>query len=450
MNGATGGLGATGRLGATGGLSASDSAGPTRADKLPVAPVAIVVGGGVVGAACAYYLSRSGWRVTIVDQGAIGRGCSLGNCGFVCPSHVLPLAMPGAVGMALKSMFSRDSPFYIKPRCDLGLWRWLFRFARRCNVKDMLEAGHALQALLSSSRCLYDELLQTESIDCEWEPRGLLFVFRSKKGMKHYAETDKLLGDTFGLSALRYDGEAITALEPALKPGLAGGWWYRTDAHLRPDRLMTSWRRVLEARGVAVRENCTVGGFVRENGRARAVTTTQGELAADAFVLAAGAWTPLLGEHLGCRLPIQPGKGYSITMPRPGRCPMFPLIFEEHRVAVTPMRSGYRIGSTMEFAGYDTSLNRRRLDLLRQGASHYLHEPFCAPVEEEWYGWRPMTYDSKPIIDRSPRLPNVVIAAGHNMLGLSMAPATGKLVAEILGGHAAPHLDPAPYAVTRF
>jgi D-amino-acid dehydrogenase len=180
------------------------------------------------------------------------------------------------------------------------------------------------------------------------------------------------------------------------------------------------------------------------------VATSQGELSAEAFVLAAGAWTPLVGKQLGCRLPIQPGKGYSLTMARPGRCPVFPLLFEEHRVAVTPMRSGYRLGSTMEFAGYDATLNRRRLDLLRQGASHYLHEPFCEPVEEEWYGWRPMTYDGKPIIDRSPRLPNVLIAAGHNMLGLSMAPATGKLVAEILGGDAAPHIDPAPYALSRF
>ena len=103
----------------------------------------------------------------------------------------------------------------------------------------------------------------------------------------------------------------------------------------------------------------------------------------------------------------------------------------------------------MEFAGYDTTLNRRRLGLLREGARPYLHEPECEPVEEEWYGWRPMTYDSRPIIDRSPALANVVIAAGHNMLGLSMAPVTGKLVAELLGG-LTPHLDPAPYAVTRF
>jgi D-amino-acid dehydrogenase len=409
----------------------------------------VVVGGGVIGAACAYYLRRSGWTVTVMDQGGIGQGCSHANCGFVCPSHVLPLAAPGAVRAALKALFQRHAPLSIKPRFDPALWAWLYRFARRCNHANMMEAGRAIQALLNSSRRLYDELLKEEAIDCEWQARGLLFVLRSPAAMEHYAQTDRLLSESFGLPAKRFDGDALIALEPALKPGLAGGWLYETDAHLRPDKLMASWRRVLEARGVVVREGCAVRSVVREGGRARAVVTAQGETAADAFVFATGALTPLLNEHLGCQVPIQPGKGYSITMPRPARCPSIPLIFEEHRVAVTPMQSGYRLGSTMEFAGYDATLSRRRLDLLREGARHYLHEPYGEPVLEEWFGWRPMTPDGKPIIDRSPTLGNVWIAAGHNMLGLSMAPATGKLVAELLGGEAA-HLDPSPYAVARF
>jgi D-amino-acid dehydrogenase len=156
----------------------------------------------------------------------------------------------------------------------------------------------------------------------------------------------------------------------------------------------------------------------------------------------------LLQRHLGCRIRIQPGKGYSITMPRPAKCPAIPLLFEEDRVAVTPMRSGYRLGSTMEFAGYDTTLDGRRLDLLRDGARHYLQEPYAEPVLEEWYGWRPMTYDGKPLIDRSPALENVFVAAGHNMLGMSMAPATGKLIAEMLANDP-PHLDPMPYRLER-
>jgi D-amino-acid dehydrogenase len=409
----------------------------------------VVIGGGVIGAACAYYLSRAGWAVEVVDRGAFGRGCSHGNCGLVCPSHVLPLAEPGAVWRALKSLFQRNSPFAVRPRFDPALWGWLLRFARRCNRHDMREAGRAIRALLDSSRALYEGLLRDEPIDCEWQARGLLFVLLTGRGLEHYARTDRLLREWFDLPAERYDGDGLVRLEPALRPGLAGGYYYRGDAHLRPDRLLASWRRVLEARGVGVREHCEVRGFVRARGRARAAVTSQGERAGDAFVVAAGALTPLLSRHLGCRIPIQPGKGYSITMPRPANCPVLPLVLEEHRVAVTPMRSGYRLGSTMEFAGYDTRLDRGRLALLREGARRYLREPYCDPVEEEWYGWRPMTPDGLPVIDRSPALANVVIAAGHNMLGLSMAPATGRLVAELLGGGAA-HIDPSPYAVARF
>jgi D-amino-acid dehydrogenase len=408
----------------------------------------IVVGAGVIGAACAYYLSRSGWSVEVVDRGEFGAGCSHGNCGFVCPSHVLPLAEPGAVGRTLKALLKKDSPFYVKPRLDPTLWSWLWRFTRRCNYDAMMEAGRAIQALLNSSRALYDQLMREEPLDCEWETRGLLFVIQSQEGMDHFAKTDRLLRDAFNMPAERYDDAALLKLEPALMPGVAGGWLYRGDAHLRPDRLMKSWKSVLESRGVRIRKHCEMKGIIGER-RAQAIQISEGRLEADAFVVAAGALTPMLNTQLGCRVPIQPGKGYSITMPRPRICPTYPMVFEEHRVAVTPMQSGYRIGSTMEFAGYDTTLNRRRLDLLREGARHYLQEPFCEPVEEEWYGWRPMTPDSMPIIDRSPAFENVIIAAGHNMLGLSMAPGTGKLVAEMLGGGDT-HIDPSPYAVSRF
>jgi D-amino-acid dehydrogenase len=346
----------------------------------------VVVGGGVIGAACAYYLRRSGWAVTVLDQGAFGRGCSHANCGFVSPSHVLPLAGPGAARAALKALLQPNGPLFIKPRFDPALWSWLFRFARCCNRRDMLEAGRAIQALLNSSRALYPQIIDEEKLDCEWEARGLLFVLQSRAGMEHYAATDRLLRESFGVPARRLDGDELVALEPAVKPGLAGAWLYETDAHLRPDRLMAAWRRALEAHGVTVREGCGVRQIVAGRGRAKAVATSAGDLEADAFVFATGAWTPLLGRQLGCRVPIQPGKGYSITMPRPALCPSRPLLFEEHRVAATPMRSGYRLGSTMEFAGYDTTLNRGRLQLLREGARHYLHEPYGEAVEEEWYG----------------------------------------------------------------
>jgi D-amino-acid dehydrogenase len=407
-----------------------------------------IVGGGVIGAACAYYLARAGRNVTVIDQAGFGAGCSHANCGYVCPSHVLPLAVPGALWATLKTLWHRNSPLRVRPGVVLRNPGWFLAFARRCTERHMLAAGRAIHSLLASSRALYDELIRTEGIDCEWETKGLLFVFRSRPAMDHYAETDRLLREQFDTSARRIDGDALAALEPALQPGLAGGWLYEGDAHLRPDKLMSELRRVLLGLGACLREHCPVTGIAQANGRAVGVRTAKGEVPADHVIVCAGAWTPLLQRELGCRVPIQPGKGYSVTYARPTTGPAYPMIFEEDRVAVTPFRSGFRIGSTMEFAGYDTTLNRDRLGLLTSAADRYLREPPSGPAVEEWWGWRPMTPDGLPLIGPSPALPNVWIAAGHNMLGLSMAPATGKLVAELVTG-ARPHLDPAPYAVTR-
>lgn len=409
----------------------------------------VVVGGGVVGACSAYYLAKAGHSVTIVDRAKFGAGCSHANCGYVCPSHVLPFAAPGAVWSTMKTLFSRNSPLKVRPRVALANLGWFLGFARKCNARDMLASGHAIQSLLNSSRALFDELIRAEQLECEWETKGLLFVFQTPKHFEHYAHTDELLRREFALPAKRFDSAELAALEPALKPGLAGGYLYQSDAHLRPDRLMSELKRVLLALGVEIRENCAVSGFAKTNGTATAVRATAGDIPADQFVVATGAWTPLLNTELGCRIPIQPGKGYSITMPRPAVCPSYPLIFEEHRVAVTPFASGYRLGSTMEFAGYDDTLNRSRLGLLTDAAKLYLRDPLAEPVQEEWWGWRPMTFDSVPIIDRAPAASNVLIAAGHNMLGLSMATGTGKLVAELVG-EGTTHIDAAPYSLKRF
>jgi len=409
----------------------------------------VVIGAGVIGVASAYYLRQAGVSVTLLDRGTVGGGCSHANCGYVCPSHVLPLAGPGVLARTIPLLFQRNSPLRIRWRLDLALMTWLGRFALRCNRRDMLSSAHGIAALLNSSRALYDELFASEPIHAEWEKRGLLFVFRTPGQFDHYAHTDDLLRTQFAMPARRYDSKELADLEPALLPGLAGAYHYELDAHLRPDRLLSSWRDLLLARGVEIREGCELTGFDREGRRLRTVRTSQGDIPADAAVVATGAWTPLLTKHTRCPVPIQPGKGYSITMPRPARCPRIPLIFEEDRVAITPMQSGYRIGSMMEFAGYDATLDPRRFDLLRQTARRYLHEPETEPVEEQWFGWRPMTPDGKPVIDFSPGIDNVLVAAGHGMLGLSMAPATGKLVAEMLTGTPL-HISPTPYSATRF
>jgi D-amino-acid dehydrogenase len=409
----------------------------------------VVVGGGVVGVACAYYLRKAGLDVTLIDKGEVGQGCSHANCGYVCPSHVLPLAGPGVIGKTLRTLLQKDSPLLIRPRLDPALWSWFLRFALRCNRAAMLESGRGLHALLNSSRSLYDDLLSSGAVEAEWQTKGLLFVFRTPAQMHHYEATDRLLREHFDLPAKPYDGKQLCELEPALLPGLAGAWHYEGDAHLRPDRLMVSWRSLVESMGVIVREGSALEALERRGRRVTAVVTPQGTTAADHVVIATGAWTAKLAKVIGCSLPIQPGKGYSITMARPQKCPAIPMIFEEDRVAVTPMQSAYRIGSTMEFSGFDERLIESRLNLLRKAARHYLIEPEAEPVLERWWGWRPMVPDGLPIVGAAPGRDNLHLATGHGMLGLSMAPATGRLVCELLTG-ATPHVDPRPYRAGRF
>ncbi|HEY3391779.1 MAG TPA: FAD-dependent oxidoreductase [Lacipirellulaceae bacterium] len=410
---------------------------------------AIVIGGGVIGCASAYYLRQQGWDVRILEAKQIGRGCSHGNCGFICPSHVLPLAVPGAVWPVMRRMFRRDSAIYVKPRWDPALWRWFMRFALGCRERHVMGRAAARHALLASSMKLYRQLIADEPLDVEWDNRGLLLLFKSPHEFDAHERIAALLRNEFGVVAAPYDSKQLTALEPALRSGPAGGWHYPGDAHLRPDRLMAQIESLLKSRGVDIAEGVKVTRFNLEKGRARSIDTTAGAMSADQFVLATGAEASAFAKQLGCRIPIQPGKGYSITMRRSGAVPSIPIILEEFHVAVTPWASGLRIGSTMEFVGYDTQINRRRIDLFQRAAAEYLVDPPNGPIEEEWCGWRPMTYDDLPCIGHSPAAANVVIAAGHGMIGMATAPASGKLAAELILGEA-PHVDPAPYSLRRF
>lgn len=412
-------------------------------------PDVIVIGGGVVGAACAYYLARAGRQVRVLEARQFGAGCSHGNCGMICPSHVLPLAAPGAIRKVIYAMLRGNAPLAIRPGLNLSLWAWLWKFARRCRRDLMLEAAHAGHALLTSSKLLYGELLREPAFDCEWKDRGLLFVYNSLPDFEAYGETESLLRELFGIAGTRIEGPELARFEPALKDSLAGAWHYAGDSHLRPDKLMMSWRELLRRLGVDVMENTAVDAIDVQAESVRSIETSAGRMSAGAYVLATGALAPKLGKALRRSLPIQPGKGYSLTMPRPQITPTMPMILEEYHVGVTPLETGFRLGSTMEFAGYDSTINPRRVALLRKGAEHCLRFPYCEPVLEQWYGWRPMTYDGLPCIGPAPSIRNAFVAAGHGMLGVSTSPGTGKLIAELIVGDQ-PHIDPAPYSLSRF
>ena len=412
------------------------------------APRVVVVGGGIIGASSAYYLRKAGYDVTIVEKGKFGSACSHGNCGYVCPSHVLPLAAPGAIWSALGSLFKKNSPLYIKPRLELTQWIWLLKFALKCNLKDMSRSAEGIHRLLQLSLQEYQNW-RTAGINCEWQDSGLLFVYRTNHEFEEYEKTDRYLRARFDVGAVRWNRDELCQREPAVKPDVAGAWFYEGDAQLRPDVLMRSLRNWLDRQGVKILENTACLGFRSENGRATGVRIEQRILPADYVVLSTGAWCPRDAKALGMRIPIQPGKGYSITMTRPATCPTRPMIFHEDRVACTVFDGSYRLGSTMEFSGYDEQLNRNRLDILTRVAGHYLKEPTTTQIQEEWFGLRPMTYDGLPIIDFSPALSNVVVASGHGMLGISMGPGTGRLVSEMIA-QTKPAIDCSCFSAARF
>jgi D-amino-acid dehydrogenase len=408
----------------------------------------LILGGGVIGLACAYYLLEAGRGVTVLEQGTAGCGSSHGNCGTLTPSHAPPLAMPGVIGSALKTLFRPDAPLRIAPRWDPALWRWLFGFARRCNWRDFCATTEARAPLLVESRRLIEALIREESIDCELESVGTLYVFRDAAAFEGSAWLPRALDDV-GIAIETLDGARIEAMEPALRSGVAGGYFNPGDAHLRPDRYVDALARLVRARGGAIVESTRVETIERTGSRIERVRTRRGDFRGREIVLALGAWSPQVARGLALRLPIQPGKGYSITYARPSLAPRIPLVLKERSVCVTAWSSGYRLGSTMEFAGYDASLNRTRLGALKHAAAEYLREPEGTAAVEEWFGWRPMTPDDLPLIGRAPGLGNLVIATGHGMLGVSLSAITGSLVRDIVTG-APPSIDPAPCDPARF
>ena len=418
---------------------------------MPSSPATVlVVGAGVVGIACAHYLSRAGFTVLVIDQGRVGGGCSHGNTGQILPSHVLPLTEPGALREGLRSLFRPGSPLKVRPQLRASMYAWLWQFARHCTWDHMRAAAGPAQRLLDSAMREYRQAVLAEAgVDAEWQANGLLYVLRTPRGMDAFAREDEMLQAEFGVAASRLDGDALTDFDPSLKEGLAGGFHYPGDANVRPDVLLRNWASSLRRNGVKVLEKCRLNAVRTEGGSVKSLDTARGALVADHYVIAAGAWTGRLAKALGCRIPVEPGKGYSITTTSPARKPAHPMAFPEHRVAVTPFKDALRVGSMLEFCGFDDRLRPRRIRQLARSAMHYLTEPVGSQTLETWCGWRPVTPDSLPIIGPVPGLDNAVLATGHHMLGMSMAPATGRLVAELLAGET-PHIDPAPFSPARF
>ncbi|HEX7371126.1 MAG TPA: FAD-dependent oxidoreductase [Rhodanobacteraceae bacterium] len=408
----------------------------------------LVLGGGVIGLSCALALLHQGTSVQVLDRGGPGCGASHGNCGTLTPSHAIPLTLPGMRRRALRWMLHRDAPLYVNPRPDWDRWRWLLGFSRRCNLAYAERAAVARAAILQRSWRVLPQVLAKEGIECEYASAGNLFVYRTAQALAHdRAEIEWL--HRLGIAAGELRGDEVEAMEPALLPGVAGGILHADDAQLRPDRLVDGLARRVRECGGRIEGDTAIEGFDCSGTQILGVRTSRGTFAGDRIVMALGAWTPKTAAKLGLAVPIQPGKGYSVTMSRPDPCPQRALVLREPSVCVTAWGSGYRLGSTMEFSGYDERLNRVRLDALRRGAAAYLRTPLGTDLREEWWGWRPMCVDEIPLIGPVKRWTNLLLATGHGMLGVSMSAATAELVASLVAG-TQPVLDPAPYAPLRF
>ena len=407
----------------------------------------LIVGAGVIGLATAIELLQAGRSVRVVDAGCIGGGSSHGNCGTITPSHSAPLAEPGRIAHALRWLLTPEAPFYVRPRFDPALWGWFAHFAARCNARDWRQAMRSKAALLQASRALLQERVERHALDCEFLASGTDYVFRDERALERFAAELDALAE-LGIASERIDGETCLREEPSLLPGVVGAVRFPGDARLRPDRFVAELARVCKSLGGEIGENCAVASVEFENNAVR-VRCGDHVFAANDVVLAAGSWSPSLARDFGLRIPIQPGKGYSITYDRPASVPRRPLVLWERSVCVTAWDSGFRLGSTMEFSGYDASLNQRRLAALERGAAEYLREPIGPTRREQWFGWRPMTWDDLPLIGPVPERCRAWVATGHGMLGVSMCMATAALLGDLMLGRE-PLVDPRPYRPGRF
>jgi D-amino-acid dehydrogenase len=390
-----------------------------------------IVGGGVIGVCSAYYLAQKGIKVALLEKGEIASGCSHGNGGLIVPSHAVPLASPGALGDGLRWLLDAESPFYIKPRFDLDLFSWLARFALASRQSVMLRSMAVLRELLFASAALYDELAETAGFYFGYDGDGSLWVCLSKERLERERQEVHLL-ERFKIHVRVVEQDEVHVMEPALLPQVIGGVFYPNDGHIDPARFVTGLAEKARECGVEVLANTEVMGFETSDGRINGIHTEHGSIQVDQVVLASGAWSPDVARALKLRIPIQAAKGYSLTLKNPYPSPKLPLLFGEARVVVNPLGYALRLAGTLEMAGMDYSINAQRVEAIRRSSSAYLPGIAEAKVIETWAGLRPCTPDGLPILGRSKVFNNLIVAAGHAMLGMSLGPVSGKLVSQVV------------------
>ncbi len=392
----------------------------------------VIIGGGIVGLWCARYLRYAGMDVTILDQGDFTGGCSYGNAGMIVPSHFTPLASPGMMAKGIQWMFRAESPFYIRPRISADLLHWLWRFYRSASAAHVAAAAPLLRDMHEESRLAYEELTGLDGYAFDFQRKGILMLYRTSR-----AEQEEVLmaehAHTLGVEAIVCSSSEVSYIEPGLKMDVAGGVYYPGDAHLNPGILMDQLRNELVSCGVHFKGNAKSIRLVdhQTNGGEIVLEDNQ-KLKARYIVVAAGSWSGQLMKRSGTKMLMMDGKGYSMTLHRPDKMPSIPALLHEARVAVTPMHEDLRISGTFEISGMDDAIRSSKIKGILEAIPSYYPEIRIENPGSVWYGYRPCTPDGMPYIGRVKSDSAIVMATGHAMMGLSLAPSTGRMVRDVL------------------
>ncbi|WP_199140205.1 NAD(P)/FAD-dependent oxidoreductase [Pedobacter sp. ASV12] len=398
----------------------------------PAKPSVIIIGGGIIGLCSAYYLLKQGYQPTVIDQGNLLDNCSSGNAGMIVPSHFVPLAAPGMISQGIKWMFDSKSPFYVKPSLNPALLSWGVKFWKHANAQHVANSAVPLRDLHLLSKQLYDELEKEPELDFGLEKKGILMLYKTQAtGHEeiHLASQAQQLG----LDVAVLNAQQVQDLEPDTELNVLGAVHYRCDGHLYPNALVQQLIAYLQRNDVQLITHCKVTGFEIDHGEIKAIKTEKGNFVADLTVMTGGAWLPELAKMAKLNIPVMPGKGYSFMVDPQQKKIHHPALLLEARVAVTPMNGQVRFGGTMEIAPINKQINQKRVQGIVDAIPQYYkdHQVAMPQLDQIWYGFRPCSPDGLPYIGYSQHLNNLIIAGGHGMMGLSLGPATGKLVAEL-------------------